>query len=441
MRGPERSVQTDLEPCDGGGVRPGASAQQVGQGAVIDLGQIRDRSKRPRGHRLGDSKGEEPDLLGGRVYARSIRPVAATRGGRVSSGAGHGDNVDPRTAKRQPGESVWFAVGMNQHQVSNPSVETVVAGYTPRQINLYHWLKVRSFVQEAVLGSAPPSPDEARRRMTIVAGLVAWGHVQAGYDLDRRVFFDLDVIAEWIDQECGQYSDKVRKMYRARLKAMAKLLNPDFPEDAPEETSYASAWSPNPYSDAEMADLEGWARSQRTAGRRNKAQVLLALTRGAGLYSHEVVRLRISDIQIDEYGVLLHIRGDAPRDVPVSREWEQTLIGLVAAVRPIAPDAYAFSPGRTNRKTTVIQNFVKSTNRNPGISPHPQRLRATWMVNLIKAGVPPAALAKAAGLTNLRSYERWLYAYPEVDTTEYRNLMRDTWREAKRRNKKGVIES
>ncbi len=310
-------------------------------------------------------------------------------------------------------------------------VTHVVMNYVPRYVDLHDWLVVREFVQQAVLDSQPISGDEARRRITIVGMMVAWAHRLAGYDLDRTAIFTLDVIGEWIDQECGHYSLKVRKMYRARLKSISKTINPEFP-DVPNETAYQSAWNPDPYSAEELAEVVGWANGQSTAMRRHKALVLLALTVGAGLYTQEVAALKVSDIEVDDDGVLLHVRGEHPREVPVLAEWEGVLRELVANVRPVDPEAFAFAPGRTNKKPNVVTRFVQSSNKGGKVEPMTRRMRATWVVEHIKAGVPPQVIAEAAGMVTLRSFDKWLYHYREFETEEYRCLLRDEMREQKR---------
>lgn len=327
---------------------------------------------------------------------------------------------------------------MNQHKVTpepaDEDVERVVANYVPRYVDLHDWLTIREFVRAAVLDSTPPGEEEARRRITIVGQLVGWAHCRAGYPLARESIFTLDVIGEWIDQECGHYTLKVRKMYRARLKSMAKVINPEFP-DVPNETAYLSAWHPEPYTDAEVAEVVGWAKGQTTAVRRHKAMVLLALALGAGLTTEEVVRLRVSDITIDDQGVVLDVGGHNPRQVPVLAEWEHVLTDLVAHVRPVDPESYVFAPGRTNSKPHLVAGFVKSTNRNGGVAPQPRRMRATWIVGHITAGVPPQLIAQAAGMVTLRNFDKYLYHYRQFETAEYRQLLRDEMREQKTRSR------
>lgn len=333
----------------------------------------------------------------------------------------------------------WFSAAMNQDKVTRPAAEDVrevVANYVPRYIDSYDWLSVRDFVRQVVLDSGPISGDEARRRITIVGLFVNWAHATAGIDLTVEDIFDLDVIAEWAEQETQHYTPKVRKMNRARLKTIGAKVNPEFPV-LRNESAYNSAWNPEPYSEAEVARMVSWANSQGTAMRRHKAQVLLALTLGAGLHVYEVAALRLSDIQLDDQGVLLHVRGQNARSVPVLAEWEWVLRELVANVAPVDAKAYAFAPGRTNKKSDVVTRFIQSTNRNEGVQPMPRRLRATWIVGHIKSGVPPMAIAKAAGMVNLRSFDKWLYNFREFEDAEYREALRAELRQQKQQSRAG----
>ncbi|MFT3860028.1 tyrosine-type recombinase/integrase [Micropruina sp.] len=312
---------------------------------------------------------------------------------------------------------------MNQQPPRTAAQETVThvtANYRPRAVDLYHWLKIREFVVKAVVDSKPHDGDEARRRLTLLAQLVDWVVYEAGFEMTRRTVFDLDIMSEFLDRQTD-WTPKVKKMFRGKLKTMGRALNSEWPDDLPEETSYTSAWHPTPYTDQEVRTIRNWAKGQRTALNRNKAQVFLALTLGAGLYTHEIVLLRVRDIQIDEEGVLLHVRGRSAREVPVLAEHEAILIELV---QNVDPDDYAFAPGRTNRSSSVVQAFIQGTNRDEGIHPNPRRLRATWLVRHLSNGVPVAALCRAAGLTNLRAYEKWLRTLPEMDDAEFRHLVR-----------------
>lgn len=300
-------------------------------------------------------------------------------------------------------------------------VARVIANYTPRGIDLYHWLSIRDFVQQAVGESAPPTVDEARRRMTLVSALADWVGYDACFPVERRTVFDLDVMGEFIDTG-NDWTPKVRRMAQGRLKTLAQRLNPDWPGDLPAESAYSSAWDPQPYTDAEFAAIRAWADEQVTDDGAASAQVLLALTLGAGLHSHEVVALRVSDIEVDGSGALLRVQGQRPREVPVRSDFEQVLIDLLAGV---PGERYVFAPEHSRRRSGLVPAFVAQSDPQPEVRPTARRLRATWIVAHITAAVPAPILVTAAGLTNLRAYEGWFYTLPKYGQDAYRQALRD----------------
>lgn len=165
-----------------------------------------------------------------------------------------------------------------------------------------------------------------------------------------------------------------------------------------------------------MLAIEGWARGQRTAVRRFKADMLLALGLGAGLHTNEIVALRVYDLTEHEGGITITVRGSQPREVPVLNRYSEP---LRMALQHLDSSDYVFAAGRTNKKTAVIQNFIKSTNSEMGWRPSPRRLRSTWILGHIRAGVPASYLMRAAGVNSLRYFEKWIYQYPELRTEDY----------------------
>lgn len=143
------------------------------------------------------------------------------------------------------------------------AVAQVIANYTPRGIDIYHWLSIRDFVQRAVAESAPPMVDEARRRMTQVSSLADWVGYGACFPVERRTVVDLDMMGEFVDTGNG-WTPKVRRMAQGRLKTMAQQVN-RLAERPPGRDAYSSAWDPQPYSVADTVVIDGWASTQGIA--------------------------------------------------------------------------------------------------------------------------------------------------------------------------------
>jgi hypothetical protein len=311
---------------------------------------------------------------------------------------------------------------MNQHpDFHRRTIEQTLEQFQPRNLPLTRWIVVADFVRQSVAASNPPSADECRRRLGIVARLAIWVHFTAGHPLDARHVFHPDVVAEWFDQVV-ELSPQVIAMERARVVRVARAANPDFPPEPAPDTRYSSTWEPTPYTSTEMTLVKDWWRSQRTEQRRETTALLLALAFGAGLNTYEIVRVRAGDICVDELGVLVAVHEPAPREVPVLAEWERPLRDYA---RVADPNWYVFAPGRKVRNASTVTSFLAGCNSDSGLRPTMQRARATWIVNHILRGVPIGELALAAGVRKLGAYDRWIY-----DTTgrssesHYRHLLR-----------------
>jgi hypothetical protein len=296
---------------------------------------------------------------------------------------------------------------MNQHRdFERRSLDQTLERFQPRNLPLTRWLTVADFVRETIALSQPPSADECRRRMGIVARLAIWVHFEAGHPLDVHHVLHPDVIAEWFDQ-VTDYEPNVKAMERARVHRVANKVNPDFPRPDAPNTPYRGASEPTPYTDAELLLIKDWWHAQRTEQRRETVALLLALALGAGLNTFELVRVRAKDITVDDLGVLVTVHEPAPRQVPVLAAWEAPL-RVYAAVAD--PDWYVFAPGRRVRNASTVTSFLAGCNSDSGLRPMIQRTRTTWIVNHVVAGVPIADIAYAAGLRTLDTYNRWVYA-------------------------------
>lgn len=308
---------------------------------------------------------------------------------------------------------------MYQRTAAAGTVAEVIDRYVPRGVDLPQWLMVRSFTILIVNLMQPASLDEARRWMTVVARLVVFGHCTCGHPLEVEYILHPAVIAEFIDSGLG-YSPKVSQMWASKLTSLARRINPKFP-DGPVYTPHLAAWRPEPYTLSEDGRVFDWADGQRTVMRRGNAWRLIALTMGAGLRTRELADVRVRDITVDNLGVLVKVRHTPARIVPVLARFEGPLIAMAA--EGIDPAAHVFVPGATVRKSKTVADFLKDCNSDCGLPLSTQRARATWIVGHIQAGVPIAAITEAAGLTDLRGYEKWVYDTSVLDQARSRALL------------------
>ncbi len=416
MWGPQAHIESDFQQRHSTSVGPTATGHEVTYDAVVETNPGNGGADGLGAKCISDREGEQAHLLSSRVIAGNVRPISAERTGRGALGAGHEPSLsNPAGSPRHSFVSgPCHSVGMNQHQVTARTAQQVREQYTPRCVDPFHWVTIRAFVMDAVAAMGDKDTEDTRRFMTQASQYVDWTHFVAGYDLDKSIW-DADIIAEYLDSETKHLTPLVREATKGRLMRMARTNNPGaIPEI--DDIGFKGEWQPDPYTDDEVRSIEGWARGQRTPVSRQKAAMLLALGLGAGLHTSEMVLLRVYDLEPHEGGITINVRGSIPRQVPVRNTYVEP---LRLALQHLAPADYVFAAGRVNKKTAVIQNFIKTTNTEMGWRPSPRRLRSTWMLAHIKAGVPASYLMRAAGVTSLRYFEKWIYSYPELHNDEY----------------------
>ena len=240
--------------------------------------------------------------------------------------------------------------------------------------------------------------------------LMCWAHFQADVPLTVGDVLTPQVVEAWLAQ--AGLTVKVRDASWVRLRRMGRRLNPKVWPAKIEEFSASSRWRLQPYTAAQVLAIESWAAGQRTEQRRAQAAVFLALTLGAGLYTHELTAVKAKHVWMNENGVHIRVGGDRRREVTCLCLYES---GIADVVGLLSPKDYLFGPGRTNRDREAVTRFLASTNRDAGLVPNVTRLRSTWIASLLDRGVPMGIVANAAGLTSLRLLEDW--PRPQVDVT------------------------
>jgi hypothetical protein len=150
--------------------------------------------------------------------------------------------------------------------------------------------------------------------------------------------------------------------------------------------------------------------------------VMLALCLGAGLTSQELSRAVGTEVIRDHDGVLVKVMGAKARVVPVVERWERQAetFAMEAGVRPI------LKPERGRIRDYDVTNLAELAARSSlGNAPKlsPLRLRTTWIVDRISAGVPVLDVADAAGVTR-HQISRYLEFARRIDPAKARRLLR-----------------
>jgi hypothetical protein len=201
------------------------------------------------------------------------------------------------------------------------------------------------------------------------------------------------------------------------------------PELASGNTARLSGSSASaPYSPAEQIALWSSACGQPTEQLRTGCKILLAAGLGFGLDSREVIPLRVHDIRVTDGGglVVVNVRGTRPRLVVCRRPWEPVWRDLVKD-RPVGEAQWLFRPEAHGRVKNTVTNFLAHTADSHG-TPRlvTARLRATWIVGLIDAGVPLPVIVAAAGVVSLHALSRYLPYVRAVDADTAAAVLRGT---------------
>lgn len=175
-----------------------------------------------------------------------------------------------------------------------------------------------------------------------------------------------------------------------------------------------------PYAPDEISWLWYIARNQPTVGRRRAAVALMALGHGAGLQARELAAVTAAHLTwTDDGGVTVDVPGPRSRAVPVLSEGVDDLRWLAADF----PDRRLFadiSPSRTAASNVIYQLAVPP--RAPRF--HTPRLRSTWMVTLLTAGIRLSELVALAGVTSTKNLQDLILYIPKRPDQNVRALIR-----------------
>lgn len=249
--------------------------------------------------------------------------------------------------------------------------------------------------------------------------LSVWAWETAGFELEASLVFRRDVIGNYIATGASEYKPAGRGNLRSQLLRMSEVL---LPESTQRRLSPLPPSDPTrPYRPNEIQSLRAWASGQSTPARQGNARTLLALGLGAGLSAVEIGTLRIRDIQVDRFGVLVDVQGDRPRTVPVLRQWEPDLI---ARVQQLPSDSWAFRENHTAFYPNLISNFVDRS-KVTVVRPQTQRMRTTWLLVHLSAGTALPSLLAAAGTESLSALDRYLQFLEPEPAGDLRQHLRE----------------
>ncbi|MBT2479445.1 hypothetical protein [Streptomyces sp. ISL-94] len=252
--------------------------------------------------------------------------------------------------------------------------------------------------------------DHVPYRLTTLLGVVATLAVsaeRAGLPRDPAVWLEQSTITRCL-LENERLKPKSTQTYASVLARVHETLVWVERGEPARPRLHTDRSRAEPYSTSDLTRLDAWACNLPPAptGRGN-ALALLTLGAGCGLLPFELLSVRGTDVRSD--AVAVRVPG-TDRLVVCRSLWEESLAELARTAGP----RYLYAPDRqVERPKNAISNWVaRHRPGDPKIPvPDMRRLRATWIVSLLRDRVPADLIARAAGLASaasLAAYMRWV---------------------------------
>jgi integrase len=305
-------------------------------------------------------------------------------------------------------------------------VERLLA-YTPVSISPQAWEQVREAVLEVLVRTAPASSESARKALQPLIHFTTWAFAN-GYGGAVEGFYTAELVETWREVAARQAARGAGSLttasvvdYVSRLRQMGPKATPGagWPPVAGDLPAGAKRHLREPYSDTDVA---AWVNGLLTAPntqRRKNAEAFVALGFGAGLFPRELPLITPEMVVTDSSGVWVEIPGAHARRVPLAAPWAQLAIRCAARTAPSEP--LAVVPAGKNGLANAMSALRLSVN---GARLAPQRMRTTWLVHRLRAGVDARLLMDWAGLTSLNAMVDLLTFLPPADPGEALQGMR-----------------
>lgn len=278
------------------------------------------------------------------------------------------------------------------------------------------WARIREFVVDSVLLAGPETRYSAKTLITTAAKYVEWAVFKKGFPVHAPVIWSRELIDAYVNDAALELAAGTRRNYRTQLTQISKVVDP-----AGHAHEYVALNEKNgfePYSDAEMSEFKRWAVFQRVEARQLRGKLMLVCCAGAGCRAREIGLLTHEDVVETGDGLQLRIGGAVPRTVPLLSEWNEWMEDILQK-RPMDQTLW----GKPNRSTA--NNLLSSfTQYSDGTPPRGDRLRNTWLVELLKLRVPMTDLFYAAGAQKLEHLGRLARHISPLDLVEYQRVFR-----------------
>lgn len=295
-----------------------------------------------------------------------------------------------------------------------PTVQRVIDNYVA-DVPAAHWSIMEAFVRDSVTSLGLRTPGVARHYLAATAKFAHWAWQTAGAELNPQVVLRPNLVRRFMHDVMRDHSETYRYHTAQRL----NVLVAHFTGTTPDSLARKNPVSVHPYTDRDLITFRSSAARRTNIERRMNAHILLALGAGAGMRAEEIALARISDITTDGDDLLVSVRGKHPRTVPLRAEWRRA---LTTGINNREPGDWLFAGYRLPEyPARVIHQFGIDDPNEP--TPAANRLRATWIVGQLNAGLRLDVLLELAGLTSPTSLAPYVLAMTPYDMVDVRHLI------------------
>jgi integrase len=268
---------------------------------------------------------------------------------------------------------------------AQPRVAGYIARWQPSSVSP----PAAAFARDVIARTGPAQRERAKNLLWAAGKLADYG-IGLGLDADPRVLLHPSV-AERFTRCAPGLSPAARRTLRTNLRFIGRRVVPHlYPADLP----LPRERSKRPYSAAEIGGYLALADAQPTAERRMRAAGLVCLGAGAGLIRGDLRDARGTDVACRSGGVVVQVRGQRARAVPVLARYHAPLLAAArfAGTGLVCGGA---DPGRRN----ITNPLITALDGGGGLPRlDTSRLRATWLADCAQL-LGPGTFMHAAGIS------------------------------------------
>ena len=304
--------------------------------------------------------------------------------------------------------------------------------YRPYRLTDHVWEEIRPLFLDCLAALNPPSVMSFYRDARGLMPFLTWAQLQ-GFPLTRESVFHLELVETWatwqqLEVKAGRGGRLTKGSvsdYKTLLRRLGPVLNEagGWPVKASRVPGGSQKGIRRGYSDHEVGLMVRAVQVMPEGDKRRLAWGTLVMGLGFGPAVSEAQVFTGRDVVTTSEGVFAALGEYRERLVPVVDVWVEPLLALVA-VYPTEPFI------RVTAGRNAYANAIRSVDLGrdvPAISP--QRLRTTWMVDRMRAGVDPRVLRDLAGLKSLTFLIDMTEYLPDPDETAALAAMRAPMRD------------